>query len=397
MERCDLLVIGGGVVGIAAARAFVLRNPKARVVVLEKEDQVGAHASGRNSGVLHAGFYYATDSLKARFTVDGNRRMTAFCAERDLVIRRCGKLVVVRDARELPVLDLLFERGRANDVRLERLSVADARRIEPRIRTHEVALWSPDTSVVDPRAVMRHLADDAVARGVVIRTGTRFTGRTARIVTTPAGPIGAGRVLNCAGVYADRVAAAWDVGSRWALVPFRGAYVLGDETAPPLGCCVYPVPDLAMPFLGVHLTVTVDGSVKIGPTATPARWREDYGGTAGLDRADLSEQARIQLGLFRTNPTFRRHAARELMKHSRSWLVREASQLVTGLERRSFRTWGRPGIRAQLVDRATGDLVSDFVVEEADRSLHVLNAVSPAFTCSLSFAEHLVDRLEALG
>lgn len=397
MEHCDLLVIGGGVVGLSAARAWILRHPADRVVVLEKEAEVGAHASGRNSGVLHAGFYYSTDSLKARFTVEGNRAMAAFCDAHDVPVRRCGKLVVCRDERERAVLDLLFDRGQANGARLERLSAAEARRIEPRVRTHEAALWSPDTAVVDPGRVMRALADDAVARGVQLRTGTAFTGRSGRIVTTAQGPIGAGRILNCAGAYADRVAAAWDVGRRWALVPFRGAYVLGDETAAPLACCVYPVPDLAMPFLGVHLTVTVAGGIKIGPTAAPARWREDYGGRAGFSPPDLVEQSRIQLGLLRSNATFRRHAVRELAKHSRTWLVREASRLVEGLERRAFRRWGRPGIRAQLVSRDTGALVSDFVIEEAERSVHVLNAVSPAFTCSLPFADHLVARLEALG
>jgi L-2-hydroxyglutarate oxidase len=397
MERCDLLVIGGGVVGLSAARAWALRHPGSRVVVLEKEADTGAHASGRNSGVLHAGFYYGTDSLKARFSVEGNRQMAAFCDARGVPVRRCGKLVVCRDDAERDVLDLLFERGRANGARIERLSAEDARRIEPRIRTHGAALWSPDTAVVDPIRVVRALAADAVAAGVSVRTGTSFTGRTAGIVTTASGPIGAGRILNCAGAYADRVAAAWGAGSRWALVPFRGAYVLGDPSAPPLACCVYPVPDLAMPFLGVHLTVTTDGGLKIGPTAAPARWREDYGGTGGFSGPELSEQSRIQLRLLRRDATFRRHAVRELAKHSRTWLVREASRLVSGLERRAFRTWGRPGIRAQLVERETGALVSDFVVEEASRSLHVLNAVSPAFTCSLPFAEHLVDRLEALG
>jgi L-2-hydroxyglutarate oxidase LhgO len=181
-------------------------------------------------------------------------------------------------------------------------------------------------------------------------------------------------------------------------VPFKGLYVVGDDSAPPLACCVYPVPDPELPFLGVHLTVRVDGRPKIGPTAAPARWREDYGGlglTGHLGEA--REQARIQGRLFLREPLFRRHAVRELLKHSRTLLVREAGRMVSGLERRSFRRWGRPGIRAQLVDRTTGRLASDFVIEEAERSVHVLNAVSPAFTCSLPFAEHLVDRLVALG
>lgn len=397
MERCDLLVIGAGVVGLTAARAFARRHPGARVLVLEKEPRVGQHASGRNSGVLHAGFYYPADSLKARFSVEGNRALARYCEEHGLPIRRCGKLVVARTEGELPALDELRARGEANGVRLEAITDAEARRIEPRVRTAGAALWSPDTAVVDPAAVTARLADELADLRVEVRTGARFTGRTGGIVTTAAGPVSAGVVLNCAGAHADRVAAAWGVGARYALVPFRGMYVLGDVGAPRLACCVYPVPPAGMPFLGVHLTVTAQGGVKIGPTAAPARWREDYGGLGGLVWSEVREQVRIQLRLLRGNAGFRRHAARETLKHSRTWLVREASALVTGLQRRAFRRWGRPGVRAQLVERRTGELVGDFVIEPGHRSLHVLNAVSPAFTCSLPFAEHLADRIEALA
>lgn len=398
MDRCDLLVVGAGVVGLAAAREYARAHPRAKVVVLDKEGAVGRHASGRNSGVLHAGFYYAADSLKARFSVEGNRELGQLCDRAGLPIRRCGKLVVARTERELPGLDALVARGVANGVRIERLSAEDARRIEPSVAGVGAA-WSPDTAVVDPERVVAQLAAEAQDAGVELRLGAPFTGRSGGIVTTPSGPIGAGVVLNCAGAYADRVAAAWGVGARFALVPFRGSYVLGDGAAPRLACCVYPVPDPELPFLGVHLTVRVDGGVKIGPTAGPARWREDYGGAFGLDgfRVDeLGEQVAVQTRLLTTS-TFRRHALRELGKHSRTVLVAEARKLVGGLRRGSFRTWGRTGIRAQLVDRATGGLVSDFVVEAGDRSVHVLNAVSPAFTCALPFARYLASRVEALA
>ncbi|MEQ1568758.1 MAG: L-2-hydroxyglutarate oxidase [Myxococcota bacterium] len=397
MESADLVVVGGGVVGLAAARAFARRSPGAAVVVLEKEPALAAHASGRNSGVLHAGFYYPSDSLKARFVVEGHRAWSAFCAEHDLPIRRCGKLVVARRDAQLEGLRELYRRGQQNGVRLEWLSAEEARRIEPRARTVEFALWSPDTAVVAPARLVESLAADASRHGVDLRLGTRFTGRTSRIVTTDRGPIRAAKLLNCAGAYADRVAAAWGVGERWALVPFSGSYLVGDPSAPPLGCCVYPVPDPDVPFLGVHLTATVDGGVKIGPTAAPARWREDYGGLGGARLGELREQVATQVTLFAREPVFRTHALRELAKRSRRMLVREASQLVDGLSTRAFRRWGPPGIRAQLVDRTSGRFAADFVVEEGEASVHVLNAVSPAFTCALPFAEHLVDRLAAVG
>jgi L-2-hydroxyglutarate oxidase LhgO len=186
------------------------------------------------------------------------------------------------------------------------------------------------------------------------------------------------------------------VGGELALVPFQGFYVLGDAHAPPLACHVYPVPDPGVPFLGVHLTVTVDGGTKIGPTASPARARDDYGWRSRIDLGEWREQLGVQLRLALREPVFRAHAAREVAKRSRRLLVREASRLVSGLTSRSYRTWGRVGVRAQLVERSSGRLVSDFVVARGERSVHVLNAVSPAFTCALPFAEHLVDELGAV-
>ncbi|MCA9489754.1 MAG: L-2-hydroxyglutarate oxidase [Myxococcales bacterium] len=397
MDKADLVVVGGGIVGLGAARAWIRRHPESRVIVLEKEAAPGAHASGRNSGVLHAGFYYDADSLKAELSVRGNAAMRAFCEERGLPIRVCGKLVVTRSEAEIPRVDQLLARGLANGVRVVGVDAAEARRIEPRARTVERALWSPDTAVVSPGAVMSALAAELRDSGVEIRVGSSLTGRAGgRILATTTGPLRAERVLNAAGVHADRVAASWDVGTGLQLVPFRGSYVMG-EGAGPLACCVYPVPDPTVPFLGVHVTVTPDGGVKLGPTASPARWREDYGGRANFSLEEAREQARVQLRLALREGSFRRHAIRELLHHSRTWVVREASSLVEGLRRARFRTWGRPGIRAQLVDRRTGRFVTDFVVEDGERSVHVLNAVSPAFTCSLPFGELLADRLEGVA
>lgn len=397
VSEADLAVIGGGVVGIAAARAFARRHPGARVVVVEKEPALAAHASGRNSGVLHAGFYYPADSYKARFTVEGNRAWRAFCAEHGVAVRACGKLVVPRTDADEAQLDVLFARGAANGAEIERVTAAEAHRIEPRARVAGRALWSPRTAVLDPVQALRALAEDAARSGVEIHLGTSFLRRDGDALVLSSGRLRAGRVLACAGTWADRVAAQWGLGARWTLVPFRGAYLLGEPDAAPLACCIYPVPDPEMPFLGVHLTVTPAGGVKIGPTAMPVRAREDYGRGSAFTWGELAEQVRHQAGLFAREPTFRRHVGSELRKWSRRRLVDEASALATGLSSEQFLRWGKPGIRAQLVDRATGRLASDFVIEEAEGAVHVLNAVSPAFTCALPFAEHLVDRLTASG
>jgi L-2-hydroxyglutarate oxidase LhgO len=391
----DFAVIGGGVVGLTVALELRARHPRARIVVLEKESSFGAHASGRNSGVLHAGFYYHSDSMKARLTREGNRRMVAWCEARGVAVRRTGKLVVARDDADDACLDELLRRGRANGVDVELVDAREARQIEPLAATYRRALWSPTTASVDPGAVMHALADDCRSAQVELLAGTHWLGvERAGACRTSGGTIDAGYWINAAGLHADRIAHAFGFGSRYAIVPFKGMYLEGDRTAPQLRTQVYPVPDMAMPFLGAHFTVAVDGHVKIGPTALPAFWREQYGSLASLDRfsaVDLLEVLGNQLRLLSSSAMVRRHSVREPRKLLRSRLVAEARGLVPSARVEQFRRWGSPGIRAQLVDRLGGELVMDFRYERDERSLHVLNAVSPAFTCAFPLAEQLVD------
>ena len=401
-KNVDFLVVGGGVMGVALAREIRRRSPRAAVLLIEKEPAVARHASGRNSGVLHAGFYYTADSLKARFCRDGNRALTEYCLERKLPIRRCGKLVVAKDANDLAGLDELLRRGRDNGVEVEEVDAPAAREIEPRSKTFERALWSPTTSSVDPAAVVASLALDARAEGVEIRTDAAYLGRGKDgVVQTAKGEIGAGFVVNAAGVYADRVARDFGFGERYAILPFKGLYLYSSE--PALGpnamrVHLYPVPDLGYPFLGVHFTITVEGKLKIGPTAIPALWREQYRGLENFDWGELGEVVRRQAGLFfHAGFDFRKLAFREVSKSLASVLARQAMPLAEGVHVKDYRTWGKPGIRAQLLEIATRKLVMDFVVEGDARSLHVLNAVSPAFTCSLPMAAHLADEIFGAG
>ena len=360
MPAADFLVVGAGVIGLSVARELKRRNRGARVVVLEKEARAGMHASGRNSGVLHAGFYYSPDSLKARFTRSGNALMTAYCLERKLPIRQCGKLVLATSPDELPRLDELHRRGVANDVTLAMISADEARTIEPRAKTFERAIWSPTTSTVDPHAVMDALLRDARNEGIEVLLDTPFAGRS-----------DAGFVVNAAGLGAVAVARQFGFAERYRMLPFRGAYVLSNEPAGALRTHLYPVPDPRFPFLGVHLTVKVDGTIKIGPTARPP-WL-------------------VGAKLLVTNRELRQHAWAELRKMSRAHLVALASRLATGVRRADYTRWGTPGERAQLYDIRRKALEMDFVIERDDRSLHILNAVSPGFTCALSFAAHVAD------
>jgi (S)-2-hydroxyglutarate dehydrogenase len=358
----DYVVIGGGIMGLSIARELRRRDAGARIVVLEKEPRLGVHASGRNSGVLHAGFYYSPDSLKARFTRVGNERLTQYCVERGLPIRRCGKLVLARDEAELGQLDELARRGVANGVKLQMLSAAEARELEPRARVFERAIWSPTTSTVDPMAVMDALLRDARGEGVDVRLGERYTSR-----------FRAGYVINAAGLEAVSIARTFGFAQSYRILPFRGTYLYSSEPPGALRTHLYPVPDPRFPFLGVHFTVTVDGTVKIGPTARPS----------------LRHGAMLLL----RNPDLRRHAFEEIRKSSRRHVVRLASTLAEGVRVQDYPRWGQPGVRAQLYDIRRGALEMDFVLEGDERSIHILNAVSPGFTCALPFAEHVVDRI----
>ena len=391
----DFLVIGGGVIGLSVARALRRRHPDARVGVLEKEAVQGFHASGRNSGVLHAGFYYTADSLKARFCRDGNRALREYILSRNLALNPCGKLVVARDATELPRLDELLRRGTANGVRLEMVDAAAARRIEPRVLTHERALWSPDTATADPVEVLASMRKDAEKEGIRFHARACYLRRTDDGVQTTAGDFRAGYVVNCAGLQADRVALDFGFSKEYRILPFKGLYLYSDEPEGAFRTNIYPVPDLRNPFLGVHFTVTVDGHAKIGPTAIPAFWREQYKGLERFDLGEFLEIAWRDLGLFVfAGFDFRRLALEELRKHSRTHLARLAAGLATGVSPADYRRWGKTGIRAQLMHLATRKLEMDFVLQGDSSSYHVLNAVSPAWTCSLPFAEHIVDGID---
>ncbi len=384
--------------GLSLALEIRRRLSAPRVVLLEKEPEVGLHASGRNSGVLHAGFYYGSDSLKARFCREGNRFWTEYCVDRGLPIRQCGKLVVATEPAEVAGVYELIRRGRANDVDVRAVSPEEVADIDPLVRAEGRALWSPTTSSVDPSALVQSLASDARDRGIEILTSTPFRSVGRQGLETGAGRLSAGYVVNAAGLHADAVARRWGFSQDHTILPFKGLY-LKSRGLLPLKTHVYPVPDLRFPFLGVHFTLAADGAVKIGPTAIPAPWREGYGGLSGFRLAQAVEVGVQGARLFISDAfNFRRLAVQELKKRSRSTLVRMAQRFVRTPVPASGWSWGPPGIRAQLLNTRTRSLEMDFRVEGDDRSMHVLNAVSPAFTCAQPFAGHVVDLMErAMG
>lgn len=390
----DVAIAGGGIVGLATARALALQGR--RVVVLERERGVGAHQTSHNSGVVHAGLYYTPGSLKARLCVEGAARLYDYCGERGIPIGRCGKLVVaVRDA-DLARLEEIERRARANGVRdLARLGPTELRTVEPAARGL-AALHSPHTGMVDYGAVAAAYAADVEAHGGEVRTGQAVRALIERedrveAVLAAGPPVAARRAVACAGAWSDRLALASGARPDVRIVPFRGAYLkLAPERADLVRGQIYPVPDPALPFLGVHLSRTIGGEVLIGPTALLAGARDAYAiGT--LRRADLGATLRWP-GTAMLVRRWWRTGARELGHAlSRRLLVREAARFVPAIGPADVRP-GPAGVRAQALGR-DGALVDDFLLARTGRAVHVLNAPSPAATASLAIGDLIASEV----
>jgi L-2-hydroxyglutarate oxidase LhgO len=389
-------VIGAGVIGVSIAQELRRRH-RARVLVIEKEDSAGRHASGRNSGVLHTGVYYAAGSLKARLCVEGNRRMREYCLANRIPMVDKGKVIVTRHEGELPALHELHKRSQANGVRVSLIDQQAMREIEPCARTVGQALYVQDTAVVNPQKVMEAMVNEAAREGVEFRYGCGWLGAGQNgSVDTSQGRIAYGHLVNCSGLFADRIAQAYGVGLQYRILPFRGQfYLLRPESKVKVNGNIYPVPDLRNPFLGVHFTRRPEGEVTVGPSALPLLGREQYRGFQGVNVSDSAAMVRYLARLFGRNlDHFRSIAWKEAAKMSRLGFYREAEGLAEGLEPRDLLPGKAPGIRAQLVNTNTAELLNDFVMEHGPKSTHVLNAVSPAFTSSLPFAEYVVSAMK---
>ncbi len=389
-DRTDVLVVGGGIIGLTIARELV-RAGRADVVVLEKEPELGRHASGRNSGVLHAGIYYAPDSAKARTCLAGNKLMRAFCKEQGLPVLEAGKVVVARTEAELPTLEELHRRATANGARVRFVDEKELAELEPMARTVGKALHSLDTAAVDPKQVLKALRAELEAAGVRIVTGCRFVGRAGpERARTTAGEIAFTRLVNAGGAHCDEIARAFGVAEHYRLIPFKGIYrKLRAGASFPVNGNIYPVPDIRNPFLGVHFSRSVHGDVYVGPTAIPALGRENYGLLAGAG-AEAFSIAAADAALFVRNAKFRAVALSEPRKYLPAFFHADAARLVRSYDPSLFPRADKVGIRPQLVDWRTKELVMDFLVEARDATVHVLNPISPAFTSSMDLARTIV-------
>ena len=396
MADFDVAVIGGGIVGLSTAMQLTERYPGMSVAVLEKEPELACHQTGRNSGVIHAGVYYAPGSLKARFCREGVTATINFCDERGIPYEQCGKLLVATDKDELPRMDALFERAKQNGIIIEKLDQMEVARREPRIRSLG-GLWSPTTGIVDYGRIARAMADVVRERGGTILTNTEVLhideGPGGVTLETERDRVRAQQVISAAGLQADRLARMAGVETDFRIVPFRGEYYrLGPDKNDIVNALIYPIPDPELPFLGVHLTKMIGGYVTVGPNAVLAFAREGY--TFGdINVNDLMEMARF--------PGFRKVIKANL----KSGVQEMAGALVKArylalcqrycpeLELDDLQPY-RAGVRAQAV-LPDGTMVHDFLIGETARTIHVLNAPSPAATSAIPIGKHIIGLAEA--
>lgn len=391
----DVVIVGGGIVGLATARELLRRQPGTRLAIVEKESAIAQHQTGHNSGVIHAGIYYAPGSLKAKLCVAGAAEMMRYCDEHDIPYERCGKMIVATSEEELPRLSNLFDRATANGVPGVRLiEEAELRELEPHCRGVR-ALWSPNTGIVDYGKVAGSYAAEITQDGGEIRLNSEVTSIERRagksLVTTTGGAFEANTVITCAGLYSDKVAALTGADRSPRIIPFRGDYyILRPERRHLVRSNIYPVPDPRFPFLGVHFTPRMNGDVWLGPNAVLAFAREGYRfGTVRPRELAAILTDRAFLGFARKN-----------------WRT-GASEMARDLSKRRFLTSlqvyipeltvddllpGPAGVRAQAFS-ATGEMVDDFVIDRGDGVLHVRNAPSPAATSSLQIGKYIANAL----
>ena len=392
LRTCQTLIVGGGITGLTIARELIRRGAQ-DILILEKENELGAHASGRNSGVLHAGIYYTKDTLKARFCVEGNRLMKAFCREKGLTLKETGKVIVTKRPEELEVLYELKQRADSSGASATIIDNAELMEIEPYAATCEKALYSPDTAVIQPSEVLSALADEIEQSGIAkLSRGESFLGLDREhVARTSNGKVSYQHFINAAGAFADKIAHLFGVGLEYKILPFKGTYKrLRQPRRDLVRGSIYPVPDLRNPFLGVHFTRSVDDQVYVGPTAIPAFGRENYGLLEGMGRETAAILYRDAVLLIK-NSGFRSAAFTEPKKVLKRFVYAEAKKLIPELQQEDLEDTDKVGIRPQLVHWPSKQLVTDFVMLRGNRSLHILNAISPAFTTSISFARQAVE------
>lgn len=395
-QTADIVVVGAGVVGLSLARELKLRSPDLKIIILEKELDLGKHASGRNSGVLHSGIYYPEGSLKAKVCREGSDVLAEYCHAENLPLDRCGKVIVPVRPTDDAQLTLLYNRAIANGVPVEWIDAQQLKALEPDAHTITgKALYVQSTAAFDPKAILQALFRELVRLGVEIRFGQKVQDVDPEqgVIQLPEGSIHFGYLFNTAGLHADRIAKNFDLAKKYTVVPFKGLYYqLDKQSGLSISRHIYPVPDLNMPFLGVHFTKSISCKIYLGPTAVPALGRENYRGLSGIEWGEAPVNAWHLLQLYMANQQgFRQFTHEESGRYFKPCFAQAAKALVPKLESRHLLACDKVGIRPQFLDLEKKTLVMDFLVERGEKSTHILNAISPAFTCAFTFARFVLD------
>jgi L-2-hydroxyglutarate oxidase len=394
MQQFDYAVIGGGIVGLAVAWTILERKPNTRIAVLEKEDGWARHQTGRNSGVIHSGIYYKPGSLKAKLCRDGNRRLRDFCDVNGIRYESCGKVIVATTPSELPALEKLYERGITNELAVKKLSALEVKEIEPHVSC-VAGIHVPSTGIVDFAAVCRKLAELIAARRGDLQLETELLGFREKggvgILKTSKGIVEARWIINCAGLHSDRVAELAGAKPGARIVPFRGEYYeLKSERRGLVRNLIYPVPDPQFPFLGVHFTRMIDGSVHAGPNAVLSLQREGYH-RMSFDLRDFLDTM-TYAGFWRLAAKHARSGLEEIHRSfSKRAFVRSLQKLIPEIREEDL-VPGAAGVRAQAL-RPDGGLVDDFLIVNGPSAIHVCNAPSPAATAALEIGRVIVESI----
>ena len=395
-KEYDQIIIGAGIVGISLGLAILEQNPNKKVLIIDKEEKPGVHASGRNSGVLHAGFYYSPDSLKAKFCRLGNLELRKFCKENNLQILETGKVVVCQDKKDVARLEELYRRGVANGVNIEILDSKDLEKIEPAAQTVDKFIWSPTTAVGNPKDVINKLAEKFTKSGgsFSFNTSVKLIEKNNEIlVKTKSAVFSAQSIINSAGAYAADLAKQVNVGTEYVCLPFLGTYKKSKLLSVNPKRLVYPVPNPVNPFLGVHSTITLNNEIKIGPTAFPVIGKEQYNLTNGFKRKELIQFITSSNALLRSDSVDLFGLAKEeALKLFTKPLLKRTRKLSNSLSSNVDWVKHPSGIRAQIINANTKSIEMDYIVKADKNAIHVLNAVSPGWTSAIPFARWVIEQ-----
>jgi len=396
-----IIIIGAGMVGLSLANQLRERFKSKKVFIFEKENKIGLHSSGRNSGVLHAGIYYKPNTLKSRVCINGAKRLKKWCEEEKIEVLNCGKYIVAQDKHLDKQLDLIFDRGKKNGAKVEMISKKTFQSLVPFGRAaSDRAIWSPNTSVVNPKEVVAKLKEKLSSNNVSFYLNHKMNSIdfSKKRITFKQDDLlkefPFEHIFNCAGAYSDEVARLCGIAKNFKMLPFKGVYwELNKDSQIEFNTNLYPVPDLNVPFLGVHVTPSINGEIFLGPSAIPAFGRENYKWIENIELLKTLQFSQILSSQFLKNENgFRKYAIEQGLHGFKYFFFKSAQKLIPNLKIDDLILSKKVGIRPQLFDTSSNKLNQDFLIENYKNTTHILNAISPAFTASFEFADLIIDK-----